>query len=140
MGGTSATAPLWAALIACINQALGTKVGFLTPILYQLAASNVLRDIVAGGNGVFHASAGWDGCTGLGSPNGALLLSALQSVPPVSNRAAAAPTPDPTRAALASLQAQLAAESAQRGVLQMQIARLEAILTQLAPALTARMR
>jgi len=38
-GGTSATAPLWAALIARINQGLGARVGYLNPLLYQRFAS-----------------------------------------------------------------------------------------------------
>jgi kumamolisin len=140
VGGTSATAPLWAALVACINQALGTKVGFLNPFLYHIAGSNVLRDIIAGDNGAYPAAAGWDACTGLGSPNGARLLSALQRVPPVSNRVSASPASDPIAAALAAIQCQLAADTSQRGQLQIQIARLEAMLVQLAPALIGRLR
>ena len=34
-GGTSAVAPLWAGLIARINQKLGRNVGFINTILYQ---------------------------------------------------------------------------------------------------------
>ena len=36
VGGTSAVAPLWAGLIARLNQALGKPVGFLNPTLYGL--------------------------------------------------------------------------------------------------------
>lgn len=35
IGGTSATAPMWAGLIARLNQLLGTPLGFLNPILYR---------------------------------------------------------------------------------------------------------
>ncbi len=38
-GGTSAVAPLWAGLIANINQKLGHSVGFINPVLYKLSAS-----------------------------------------------------------------------------------------------------
>ena len=77
-GGTSAVAPLWAGLIAVLTQGKGGSIGFLTPRLYKLpAASQALRDIVAGDNNCYHAGAGWDACTGLGVPNGAKLLSAL---------------------------------------------------------------
>jgi kumamolisin len=75
-GGTSAVAPLWAALIALINAQLPAHVGFLNPTLYAKAAG-ALRDITAGNNGAYHASAGWDPCTGLGSPKGQTLLTAL---------------------------------------------------------------
>src|SRR6185436_13500520 len=39
-GGTSAAAPLWAALVARMNQALpdGKTVGYLTPLLYGKSA------------------------------------------------------------------------------------------------------
>jgi kumamolisin len=74
-GGTSAVAPLWAALVARLNQALGHKVGFLNPVLY--AHPTVCHDITTGSNIDYHAAAGWDPCTGLGSPDGTKLLQAL---------------------------------------------------------------
>jgi len=76
-GGTSLTAPLWAALIARLNQALGTRVGFLNTLLYTRFSSGVLRDITEGNNGAYRAGPGWDACTGLGSPGGQALLDAL---------------------------------------------------------------
>jgi kumamolisin len=77
-GGTSAVAPLWAGLFALINQKLGRPVGFVNPALYALtSASKALRDITVGSNGAYSAQAGWDPCTGLGSPNGIKLLNAL---------------------------------------------------------------
>jgi len=75
IGGTSAVAPLWAGLIARINQHLGTPVGFLNATLY--ARPQTLRDITQGNNGDFEASKGWDACTGLGSPNGPALSQSL---------------------------------------------------------------
>jgi kumamolisin len=75
IGGTSAVAPLWAALIARLNQINGRPAGYLQPRLYQNAQS--LRDITQGNNGSFAAGAGWDACTGLGSPNGQALASLL---------------------------------------------------------------
>lgn len=78
IGGTSAVAPLWAALIARLNQALGMPVGFANPILYQLGdQSGAFHDIVQGNNGAYSADSGWDACTGLGSPDGTALLNAL---------------------------------------------------------------
>jgi kumamolisin len=68
-GGTSAVAPLWAGLLARINALNGRTVGFVNPALYAHPAA--LRDITQGTNGGFAAAAGWDACTGLGSPDGA---------------------------------------------------------------------
>ena len=76
-GGTSAVAPLWAALIALINEQLGKPVGFLNTTLYA-KGPGALRDITVGTNGAYSAGAGWDACTGLGSPGGQALLTALQ--------------------------------------------------------------
>jgi kumamolisin len=76
VGGTSAVAPLWAGLIARINAAAGKPVGFLNPKLY--AAKTAGHDITQGNNGSFEATAGWDACTGLGSPDGAKVAAALK--------------------------------------------------------------
>ncbi len=83
IGGTSAVAPLWAGLIALMNQQIGKPVGFLNPKLYTLGSGN-FRDITSGNNddgslGYYKAGAGWDPCTGLGSPNGAALVKSLGS-------------------------------------------------------------
>jgi kumamolisin len=67
-GGTSAVAPLWSGLIARINQNLGHSVGFVNQILYQ--NPQAFNDIDSGSNIDYDASAGWDPCTGLGSPKG----------------------------------------------------------------------
>jgi len=79
VGGTSAVAPLWAGLVALLNQSLGKPVGFLNTALYQNIGENVgaFRDITSGNNGDYSAAPGWDACSGWGSPNGANLLKAL---------------------------------------------------------------
>jgi kumamolisin len=69
IGGTSAVAPLWAALIALLNQQRGSSIGFANVTLYQNAEKG-FHDITQGNNGAFSAGPGWDACTGLGSPNG----------------------------------------------------------------------
>jgi kumamolisin len=76
IGGTSAVAPLWAALIARCNQQLGRPLGDVHAAIYQIG-ERAFRDITQGNNGAYRAGPGWDACTGLGSPNGAALLSAL---------------------------------------------------------------
>jgi kumamolisin len=82
-GGTSAVAPLWAALIARLAQATGTRFGLLNAQLYQGVSPGApvdgFRDITEGSNGAYSAGPGWDPCTGLGSPDGAALLARLQS-------------------------------------------------------------
>ena len=78
IGGTSAVAPLWAGLIALMNQKLSHPVGFLNPLIYQpLVGKGSFRDISSGDNGAYSAKQDWDACTGWGTPNGAKLLQAL---------------------------------------------------------------
>lgn len=79
IGGTSAVAPLWAALIARCNQRLAGPLGDVHAAIYG-AGESAFRDITQGNNGAWAAAPGWDPCTGLGSPRGASLLSALSSV------------------------------------------------------------
>ncbi|HEX7324022.1 MAG TPA: S53 family serine peptidase [Rhodanobacteraceae bacterium] len=76
VGGTSAVAPLWAALIARLNQQLGKPLGDANAALYAIGES-AFNDITQGNNGAYSAGPGWDACTGLGSPKGQALLAAL---------------------------------------------------------------
>jgi subtilase family serine protease len=81
-GGTSAASPAWAGIIALLNQAHGSPVGFVTTAIYQLAASSnynsAFHDITLGNNSDtagqfnvdgFNAGTGYDLTTGWGSPN-----------------------------------------------------------------------
>ncbi|HEX8788026.1 MAG TPA: S53 family peptidase, partial [Telluria sp.] len=78
VGGTSAVSPLWAGLIARMNQKLGKPVGFLNPLLYgPVVGTGAFHDITSGNNGAYSAGPGWDACTGWGSPDGSKLVSAL---------------------------------------------------------------
>ncbi len=79
IGGTSAVAPLWAGLIALLNQSLGVPIGFAHARLYALLGTAAFRDITSGNNGAYSAGPGWDPCTGLGSPDGAALAQRLAS-------------------------------------------------------------
>jgi subtilase family serine protease len=85
VGGTSASAPLWAALIAIANELSlkqdGRTLGFINPLLYQIARdpqkyAACFHDITAGNNddngfnhGRYPATPGYDMATGLGSYN-----------------------------------------------------------------------
>jgi kumamolisin len=75
IGGTSAVAPLWAGLLALINQRRGKPSGFVNALLYTHA--DALHDVTSGSNGAYSAGPGWDACTGLGSPDGAQVAIAL---------------------------------------------------------------
>ncbi|KAF8607532.1 tripeptidyl peptidase A [Ceratobasidium sp. AG-I] len=77
IGGTSASAPAVAGIIALVNDARLAKklppLGFLNPWLYTLGRFG-LNDITKGNNpgcGTpgFNATAGWDPVTGLGTPD-----------------------------------------------------------------------
>ncbi|WP_431679699.1 S53 family peptidase [Kitasatospora sp. KL5] len=90
-GGTSAAAPLWAAIIATANAskecAANGPVGFLNPALYKLAGNSaVFTDVTSGSNalaaagyygGNYSAGYGYDLTTGLGSPKGRGIIQAL---------------------------------------------------------------
>jgi kumamolisin len=85
-GGTSAATPLWAALIARLQQA-GKVVGFLPPRLYQATTKTAgkplgavaCKDITVGNNASgtaegYSAAVGFDAVSGWGSPIGTALL------------------------------------------------------------------
>jgi kumamolisin len=81
VGGTSAVAPLWAALICRLAQATGKSFGLMQPLLYAGVSAGTtpagFRDITQGNNGAYRAGPGWDACTGLGVPDGAALVTRL---------------------------------------------------------------
>jgi len=84
LGGTSAVAPVLAALTARINQRLGKPAGFFAPLLYAYARRPgidppLFRDVTSGGNARYKAHAGWNPCTGLGVPNGAAIEAMLRA-------------------------------------------------------------
>lgn len=82
-GGTSASTPLMASLMARCNQALGQSLGYITPVLYSLKLDSGVEifNEIAGNNGGYEAHKGdyWNPCVGLGSPKGKALLEALRS-------------------------------------------------------------
>ncbi|KAG7447497.1 tripeptidyl peptidase A [Guyanagaster necrorhizus] len=77
IGGTSASAPAFAGIVALLNDALlkasNRTLGFLNPLLYEKGLAG-LNDIKSGNNpgcgtDGFNATEGWDPATGLGTPN-----------------------------------------------------------------------
>jgi tripeptidyl-peptidase-1 len=101
LSGTSASAPVFAAMVSLVNAARSkigkSSLGYITPTLYALASSFV-NDITSGNNKCvsassdmaysipvccdqgFAASAGWDPVSGLGSINFAKFLDAFVSL------------------------------------------------------------
>jgi len=96
VGGTSASAPLWAGFAALVNQqaALSGKpaIGFLNPAIYAIGSGPgygaAFHDITAGnitntccGAEKYFACPGYDLATGWGTPNGSNLIAALLAPP-----------------------------------------------------------
>lgn len=84
-GGTSYAAPLWASLLAMVNEQAAANgeapVGFINPTLYSIGLSSSFtsdfHDITKGSNGGYSAVAGYDLVTGWGSPQGVNLINTL---------------------------------------------------------------
>ena len=74
VGGTSAVAPLYAALCAIITSRLGKPVGNWHNSLYN---DDVCIDVIGGENGGYDCITGYDCCTGMGTIDGEKLLAAL---------------------------------------------------------------
>jgi putative cell wall-binding protein len=96
IGGASAAAPLWAAIVALTDASCpgaGYRVGFLNPTLYKAGAASVrpFNDITTGNNdtlgtngGLYPATTGYDMASGLGSPIASALAPILCSAAPSS--------------------------------------------------------
>ena len=89
-GGTSASAPIWAALIALADQYAGRHLGLVNPAIYQIARGpsyhQAFHDVTTGSNTVrfppktitgYQAAPGWDPVTGWGSPDAQVLIPLL---------------------------------------------------------------
>ncbi|MCY0851707.1 MAG: S8 family serine peptidase [Thermoplasma acidophilum] len=71
-GGTSLAAPLWAGIIALMDQASNRSMGLVDPLLYQISNTRLYHSaftqITSGSNGYYSAAPGWNPVTGLGTP------------------------------------------------------------------------
>ena len=89
-GGTSASAPFWAGIVALADQYAGRHLGFVNPAIYQVGRSaqyhRAFHDVTKGDNTVrsgpftikgFNATPGWDPVTGWGSPDAQVLIPLL---------------------------------------------------------------
>jgi hypothetical protein len=96
IGGTSESSPLWAGFMALVNQQAASEgnapVGFPNPAIYRLGTgpisiyTNCFHDVTVGNNFnsqspiKYPATAGYDLCTGWGTPTGSNTISALAGV------------------------------------------------------------
>ena len=89
-GGTSASAPVWAGLIALADQYAGRQLGFVNPAIYRIGRGpsyhKAFHDITTGNNtpaftghtiNGYTATPGWDPVTGWGTPNAQALIPLL---------------------------------------------------------------
>jgi subtilase family serine protease len=89
-GGTSASAPLWAGVIAIADQYARSHLGFVNAAIYRVARSpayhRAFHDVTTGVNAAsfppraisgYHAAPGWDAVTGWGSPDASVLVPLL---------------------------------------------------------------
>jgi subtilase family serine protease len=118
-GGTSCAAPTFSAIVALLNESLGSSgLGNINPTLYSLVASTpaAFHDVTTGNNKVpcttgttdcpsgtteigFTAGAGYDQVTGLGSVDASTLFTAFKaSLAPDFTLTASALTPTPVSA------------------------------------------
>lgn len=117
MGGTSASAPIWAGFAALVNGALGGRTGIMNPILYELGQkastfdASPFHDITQGTNLYYPSTSGWDFATGWGAFDGAAFVTELKTLPlssgsgtsPSSPTSTPTLTPAPTPAATSVL-------------------------------------
>jgi subtilase family serine protease len=88
--GTSASAPLWAGIMALADQFAKRHLGFVNPAIYQIALGShyhqAFHDVTVGNNTAefpqgtitgYQAGLGWDPVTGWGSPNADVLVPLL---------------------------------------------------------------
>ena len=97
VGGTSCAAPLWAGFAALVNQQAAASgqpaIGFINPAVDAIGSSanytTAFHDITSGNNtrsgspNKFYAVAGYDLCTGWGTPAGQNLINALANPEPL---------------------------------------------------------
>jgi subtilase family serine protease len=114
VGGTSASAPLWAAFTGLTNALPacgGVPIGFANPALYSIASTSYLSNFVdvvepslasprranndPQGTGLFPVTTGYDMATGIGTPIGGQLAGALCAQARFTPEAPPSPAPQP---------------------------------------------
>lgn len=101
VGGTSASAPLWAGATALVNQYLQAQgkavIGFANPALYGLFNAQqqlpAFHDVTTGNNLYYQATTGYDMATGIGTPD---INNIAHDLASISGPPTPTPTPSPT--------------------------------------------
>jgi kumamolisin len=78
VGGTSASATLWAGLLALVAQQQGGAQGVINPFLYQTLGPRKTLRAVPSNTAECRTIKGWNTCTGWGSPVGEKFVAAFQ--------------------------------------------------------------
>ncbi|WMT51204.1 MAG: hypothetical protein RE471_09525 [Ferroplasma sp.] len=72
LGGTSIATPMWAGIIATMDQYYNRSLGLVNPIFYKISETKyytkAFTPITSGGNYGYSAGPGWNPVTGLGTP------------------------------------------------------------------------
>ena len=104
-GGTSWSAPTWAGICALINQARANNgqqpIGLLGPKIYPFIGTSKFQDVTSGNNGpngMWDAGAGYDLCTGIGTPNISALLASMAAPSLIVFASSPSATPNPASA------------------------------------------
>jgi kumamolisin len=79
LGGSSVAAPLWAGLVALLNQGLGKNIGYFNPILYRKIGPTDAFNPIPRGIGI-QPKPGWTPQSGWGTPDGKKMLAALRKL------------------------------------------------------------
>jgi Pro-kumamolisin, activation domain len=106
IGGTSLASPLWAGMIAVLDQAQGQQAGLYSensayPLLNSPDYTALFHDITSGnncyqGNPCYNTTVGWDAVTGVGSPNVGCIVSGCVPAALVPGVTITSPTPGQT--------------------------------------------
>lgn len=84
VGGTSVATPIWADVVALMEQYTGVHLQSVNPILYQIARTSLynssFNQILTGTNGYYQNTPYWNPVTGLGTPKVAALLNATKAI------------------------------------------------------------
>ena len=78
IGGTSASATLWAGLLALVAQKRGGGQGVINPFLYQTLGPRKTLRAIPSDTAECKTIKGWNTCSGWGSPDGEKLVAAFQ--------------------------------------------------------------
>lgn len=84
VGGTSIATPIWADVLAIMDQYFNESLGFVNPLFYEISRTQLyasaFADIPGGSNGYYTGTPGWDPVTGLGTPFVGKLINASKSI------------------------------------------------------------